>query len=166
MKKFFWTVGLGCIGLLFIVAGIYAAIAVYRSFNPYLDREISGPTLLAADGVEITPPKPLRAERVVQQVVLYVEKPVKATRDTFELILPDGSKVIPEVQLVDEHGNLYDLTEPSEILNPNSPEALQRAFGRWNLPKDKLYRSVRIKSAKPVPVAKIVWRCYDPQDLK
>jgi hypothetical protein len=136
-----------------------------RLTNPYLDQEISGPRVLSDEWLEIVPDKPLRPERIVQQIIIYVDKPVTMDRDSWDLVLPDGSRVSPEVELVDEDGNIYELTVPSAVENPNSNEAFQRGFGLRGLPKDKVYRAVRIKSAKPVRVLKIVWRCYDPRDI-
>lgn len=166
VKKILLGFSLACFGVLVIIGGIYASLSVYRTLHPYVDREISGPIVISPDWVEIAPKNPLRAELVVQQVVIYVQRPIKESRDSWELILPDGSKVIPEVQLIDEQGNVYDLTEPSGTQNPHSVEAFQRGFSNRTLPKDKVYKSVRVRSAKPVSVLKVVWRCYDPRDIK
>jgi hypothetical protein len=138
---------------------------VARLFHPYLELQVKGPTTLSNDWQEIVPEIPLRAERVVQQVVIYVEKPVAKDRDAWDLVMPDGSRVTPEVQLIDEDGHVYNLLEPSAVTNPNSTESFQRGFGIRNLPKDRVYPRVRIRSATPVRVLKIVWRCYDPRDI-
>jgi hypothetical protein len=148
------------------VFGLYTFIGIYGFFRPYQDREIMGSATISSSWLEIVPKEPLRAEQVVQQVVLYVRKPVKQARDSWELILPDGSQTIPEVELVDQDGRTYYLTEPSAIASPGSDEAFQRGFGAWQLPKDKVYRLVRLRSDKPIPVSKIVWRSYDPQNRK
>jgi len=149
-----------------LVLGAFNVIGFFsRLFHPYLDLEIKGPTTLSNDWQEIVPQKPLRPERLVQQVVIYVEKPVTKDRDSWELVMPDGSRVTPEVQLIDDHGNVYDLLVPSAATYPNSTEAFQRGFGNRDLPRDRVYPRVRIRSAMPVPVLKIVWRCYDPRDI-
>ena len=144
---------------------LYTSESIYRFFHPYLDRQIAGATTVPSDWLEITLQEPLRAERVVQQVVLYVDKPVTHPRDSWELIFPDGSKVIPEVQLVDQDGKVYDLTEPTTVTKPGSRESFQRGFGARQLPSDKTYRTVRIRSDRPFKVLKIIWRCYDPRDI-
>jgi hypothetical protein len=149
-----------------LTLGVLGSIDLYRRLtNPYLAQEISGPRVLSDEWLEIVPDKPLRPERIVQEIIIYVDKPVTKDRDFWDLVLPDGSRVTPEVELVDEDGNIYKLTLPSAVENPNSIEAFQRGFGLRGLPKDKVYRTVRIKSAKPVKVLKIVWRCYDPRDI-
>ncbi len=165
MKKALLMLGSACLlGLL--VLGVVTVIGFFtRLFHPYLDLQIKGSTTLSNEWQEIVPEKPLRPERVVQEVVIYVEKPVTKDRDSWDLVMPDGSRVTPEVQLIDDHENVYDLLVPSAVRNPNSTEAFQRGFGKRDLPKDRIYPRIRIRSATPVRVLKIVWRCYDPRDI-
>jgi hypothetical protein len=165
IAKFLIIVGLAVSLTLLVLVVLGGVDLLKRMMNPYIDQEISGPGVLSNDWLEITPAKPLRADRIVQQVVIYVEKPITEEAYGWSLVLPDGSRVTPEVELVAEDGNIYELNVPSSATYPNSVEALQRGFGFRGLPKDKLYRKVRLRSAKPVNVLKIVWRCYDPRDI-
>src|SRR2546429_7230822 len=116
MKKIFLILA---VVLIVIIAALSVnmSIGIFRFLKPNLDQEIMGPGVVSSSWLEITPKEPLRAERVVQQVVLYVEKPVTHPRDSWELVLPDGSKVIPEVELVDQDGKIYHLTDPSTVAN-------------------------------------------------
>jgi len=165
VKRALLIVGSACLLGLFVL-GVFTVISwVTRLFHPYLDLQIKGPTTLSNEWQEIVPEKPLRPERVVQEVVIYVEKPVTQDRDSFDLVMPDGSRVTPEVQLIDDHENVYDLLVPSAFTYPNSTEAFQRGFGKRDLPRDRIYHRIRIRSATPVRVLKIVWRCYDPRDI-
>ena len=166
MKKRILILGIACfvtiaIGHAFV---LYTSPGIYRFFHPYLDRQLAGATTISVNWLEITPKEPLRADRVVQEVVLYVDKPVTHPRDSWELILPDGSKVKPEVQLVDNDGRVYELNEPTRFTKPGSSEAFQSGFSA-RLPNDKTFRTVRLRSNGAFGVSKIVWRCYDPRDV-
>lgn len=148
-----------------LALAVFISIKVYRVFNPNLDREISGAVTITAEWLEIRPEDPLRPEREIHQVVLDVEKPVTAQTNSWGLVLPDGSVVTPEVQLIDESSNVYSLTEPS--FNTNSSTGLTlRGFSLRNLPKDRLYTKVRVRSSKPIRVSRILWRSYNPWDRK
>ena len=107
---------------------------VYRLFNPYLDREITGPTTISSEWLEIMPKQPLRVERQIQYMILDVADPFEPIYDKWSLRLHDGSVVKPEVQLVDENGNVYDLTSPAL---DNKGIALRNS----DLPRDKVYRA-------------------------
>ena len=77
---------------------------IYRLFNPYLDREIAGPTTISSEWLEIVPKQPLRVERQIQYMILDVADPFEPLYDKWSLRLRDGSVVKPEVQLIDEDG--------------------------------------------------------------
>lgn len=165
MKRLLWVIGAAS----FLVLAFWSLsmhLKIYRFFSPHLDRQIAASLTISPEWVEISPVDALTADRQVQQVVLYVESPLKADKQSWGLLLPSGSLVIPEVQIVTQDGETYRMTDPSFIVDSSSSNYVQRGFGNHNLPKDKLYRAVRIRCDEPVPVSKVVWRCYDPRDRK
>src|SRR5438045_5362539 len=85
---------------------------IYRLFDPYSDEQIAGPTIVSSDWLEIAPKKPLKVERQIQMIVLDLDKSIKLERDG-TLVLPDGSTVTPEVQLVGDDGKTYELNHQS-----------------------------------------------------
>jgi hypothetical protein len=131
---------------------------MYRLFNPYLDREIAGPTTISSEWLEIMPEQPLRVERQIQYLTLDVADPFEPVYDNWSLRLNDGSVVRPEVQLVDEHGSVYNLTSPA-LDNKGI------AFGNSDLPSDRVYPVVRIRSDKPIKLSRIYWHCYNQWDV-
>jgi hypothetical protein len=150
-----------------IVFGTIMSMNIYRSlFNPYLDRTISGEITITDAWVEISPHEPLRADREIQEVVLAVKQPVKVESGGWGLVLTDGSTADLEVQIIDEDGNIYNLTSPTYTVSPGSKEPMSAGFGMRDLPKNKTYRTVRIRSSKPLVCARIYWRCYYPEDMK
>ena len=157
------------IAIVCLTVGNFILFRIYRYFNPYLDREISGQVTLSSQWLEITMKEPLRPERDRQKIIIDIEPPVKLepSGPSMGLVLPDGSVVIPEVQLIDQDGNIYNLTSPSASFEASPGGAWQRGFGRVEpLPKNKVYTAVRIRCEKPVRCSRIRWRSYNPSDLK
>jgi hypothetical protein len=154
------------LGLLVLVCVVGIAIVnlsvtgqIYRLFNPYLDREIAGPTIISSEWLEIVPDQPLRTERQIQYLVLDVADPFEPVYESWSLRLKDGSLVQPKVQLIDESGTVYDLTSPAL-------DEKGIGFRNSDLPQDRAYRTVLIRSDKPIHLSRIYWRCYNQKDLK
>lgn len=158
VKIIVWLVILGgLIGMAFV--NISVAGRIHRFFNPYLEREIAGSTAISPEWLEIVPKEPLRTERQVQYLVLDVAEPFEPDYANWSLRLKDGSLVQPKAQLSDEYGVIYDLTSPAL-------DEKGIAFKNSDLPRDRAYRTVRIRSDKPIKLSRVYWRCYNPWDLK
>lgn len=156
-KKVFLVIGVFCL-ISLAIFGISTSINIYRwIFNPYLDQDIAGPVMLSSDWLEIVPKEPLRAERQIQYMILNFAEPVKA--DYMRLRLPDGSLVVLEVQLVDQYGNIFNLRS-------SALDETRMGFTSENsLPKDRVYRTVRIRSNKPINISRIYWHCWNQWDV-
>ncbi|SRR5216684_3683978 len=140
----------------------------YRLFNPYLDTEIAGPTTISSDWLEIVPKQSLKPERQVQYLYIETAQPFAADYSTWGIRFPDGSTIVPEVQLVAEDGSSYDLHASSFSLKDPSHSDVVSGIGFFlqQLPKDKAYRMVRIRSLRPISCSRIYWRCFNQWDLK
>lgn len=157
-KKLLIVIGSIC---LVLVAGISLVIIggeVYRFFHPYLDREVSGPVTITMDWVEITPKKPLRAERQIQYLTLDMAEAFTPDYKLGGMRFADGAIAIPEVELIDQSGRTYSL-------NHSGMNEKGIVFFMPDLPKDRLYSVVRIRSDKPIKVSRIYWRCYNQWDV-
>ncbi len=137
---------------------------IYRLFNPYLDQEIAGTTIVSSEWSEIVPKKPLKVERQIQVIVLDLDKSIRLERDGSGLVLPDGSVVTPQVQLLGDDGKTYDLNHPSSWSNP-STGVTYAEFSLPELPKDRAYSKVRIRADKAVRCRRIFWRNYNQWDV-
>lgn len=157
LKKILLLLGLVCL-IPLIILGVSMSTELYRYFNPYLDQDIGGPVTISSEWLEIVPKKPLRVERQIQYMILDVTDSFEPDYDQWSLRLQDGSIVKPEVQLVDEDGNTYNLT---------SPALDRKGIGLRNseLPRDRAYRAVRIRSNKPIKLSRIYWHCYNQWDV-
>ena len=154
------------LGLLVLVGVLAIALVnlsmtgqIYRFFNPYLDREIAGPTTISSEWLEIVPEQRLRTERRIQYLVLDVADSFEPVYESWSLRLKDGSLVQPKVQLIDQSGKVYDLTSPAL-------DEKGIGFGNSDLPRDRAYPTVRIRSDKPIHLSRIYWRSYNQKDLK
>lgn len=158
-RKLLLIVGLACLIPIFAFA-IRFSPGLYRSiFSPYLEQEVAGPVTITQEWQEITPPKALRADRQLQYVILTIGGPFEPNnKGGWGLRLPDGSVVIPEVQLVDQGGPIVDLKSVTW-------DKTGMGFGAENLPKDRVYRAVRIRANKPIKVSRVYWRCWNTWDV-
>jgi len=148
-----------------VLASIFGAFQVYRFFNPYLDRKVAGPVTLSPQWLEIEPKEPLRIERKDQYIVFEIAEPLTTPNPSLEPTSDDGSIVTFEVQLVDQNGNRYDLTEPAG----DGRAEVWRGMGmdkHRSLPARVVFRTVRVRSNKTLKCSSILWRAYDPSDFK
>ena len=75
------------------------------------------------------------------------------------VIMPDGSRVKPEAQLVDLAGNTYDL----EYYGLFGQKLIIFTLRHQLMGRE--YRTVRVRSEKPIHLKKIFWRCYYTRDI-
>lgn len=120
-----------------------------------IDRQLAGSLTLTSDWTQLKPSPALRPSRQFQMVVLRFSAPIEPDLKTWGLRLADGTIAIPEVQLIDEYGNSYDLKSPTFIGNT------ERAFSRLGLPTDRAYTEVRIRSDRPINCEEVIWRCHN-----
>jgi hypothetical protein len=140
-----------------------SSCALYRKSHPNLDRDIAGPVSISSEWIEILPEEPLKPEREVQQVLIWFAQPY--TTGVNGITSPDGHTFSPEVQLIDQRGNAYNL-RISAIDSSGIGLSCCKEQGYQSLPKDRNYRAVRIRSDRLVNGSKVVWRCYNPWDFK
>ncbi|HWS86642.1 MAG TPA: hypothetical protein VN282_06745 [Pyrinomonadaceae bacterium] len=139
-----------------------SACALYRKLHPNLDQEIAGPVSVSSEWMEILPEEPLKPEREVQQVLIWFAQPYATNADG--IISPDGHTFHPEVQLIDQRGDAYNLRISGISSSGIALSCCKEGYRP--LPKDRKYRAVRIRSDRPVSGSKVVWRCYNPWDRK
>jgi hypothetical protein len=140
-----------------------------------VERQISGPVLIGPEWLDIRLDKPLRVSRRTQTVLLYVSDKHESYDELdapderrSAMRFPDGSVVRPEVQVVDEYGNVFRLNAVSFLGKDRTSGQLNAGLGfstQYNLaidsdfPSDRVYPLVRVRSDKPIHVSSIVWYC-------
>lgn len=163
-KKVLLVIGIAC-GFAAMVLTAIVSGSIYRLFFPYLDHDVTGQILISSEWTEIVPKKPFQVERQIQIIVLDLDKSVKLQENGWGLVLPDGSIVTPEVQVIDEEGNAYPLETPSAWFSPSTGVKYREFASEHELPKGKIFRAVRIRADKPVRCNRIFWRCYNIWDV-
>jgi hypothetical protein len=159
MKKV--LIGLGI--LLLVPAFWYSlviATGIFRSlFSPYLDQQLSGPVVVSTDWLEIKPKEPLKADRQIQYVLVNFAQPGTADVKSRGLRLADGTLVVPEVELVDDRGNSFGLKAVA------FGETVMGFSSDGDLPKDRTYPSVRIKTNRSIALSSIHWKRWNQWDV-
>jgi hypothetical protein len=152
MKKAFVSIliGLAC---LLVLSGGFVAYAIYKSKS--VDQVIATDILVSSEWTEITPDSSMKVKRQVQAIVFIIDD---YKHDVFDKIwqieLPNGTVVKPEVQIFDGYGNVYDLQDGGRSNNDINFTPKSTA----EFPKDRNYTKIRIRSDKSFQVSKVLWR--------
>jgi hypothetical protein len=142
---------------------LFVVLFFYRRMGPLptlSDRDIAGPTAITSQWLEIKPAPLLKPSGKTSLVILELEGDYTADLQSQMLRFPDGALGMPEVQLVDEQGNVL----PLHFLMVHHRDRTGSnfiggaGFGRSDLPADRSYAKVRVRSDKPMKCSKVIWR--------
>ena len=135
----------------------------YKRMGPlpnFTDRDIAGATTITSEWLEIKPDPALKASSKMSLVILELEGDYAPDFGSQKLRYPDGTLGVPDVQLIDEQGNVF----PLHFLmvhhrDRSGSNAIGGAgFGASDLPGDRSYSKLRIRSDKTMKCSKIIWR--------
>lgn len=105
---------------------------------------------ITTEWTDLTMTAPMKAEQDRQMIVLSGNG--LDTR-SFEAVLPDGTVVKPEIQIIDDQGSVYDTRlSTMNYRGPGFGPAKGLAF-----PKDRTYVKLRVRSDIPFKITKIYW---------
>lgn len=142
-----------------VCVGVLVMLTVCGSRDRIIDQTIRRDATLTSEWTEITPEKPLKTERQQQEIVLYLAEPFSGDFEAKGVRLADGSIVHPEVQLVDTSGRTYDL----KYYGFRGHELIR--FTLKDQLKGKEFRTVRIRSEKPIHCKEIIWSYFNWGDV-
>ena len=149
----------GAAGLLLLsfIGGVFYGLATSDS-----EQIVSGPVTLSAEWIEFVPRKPLRPLKDTQEIVLDVDPSEGLIEDNLHLDrmqLSSGVLLRPQIQLVDELGNVFN----AEVSRYPVPSLYKNGLSGYvsNLPKDREITKVRVRSDSAVRLTKIVWHCHN-----
>jgi len=133
--------------------------------------KISGPVELSDQWIELQPKPYLKADKDSENVVLELEPPYKAdfygegkgSNAGKGILMPDGEVVNPEIQVIDQRGNVFNL------VNSGSRRTFWPAYdlpypNEW--PRDREYKAVRIRSRRGIKCKAIYWFSESSRDLE
>ena len=146
---------------LFIV--LVVAFLLYRRTGPLptlTDRDIAGATAITSQWLEIEPVPALKPAGKQSFVILELEGDYTPDFQSQMLRFPDGSLGMPEVQLLDQQGNVFPLHFLMVHHRDRTGSNVMggAGFGAPELPTDRSYGKVRVRSDKPMKCSKIIWR--------
>ena len=146
---------------LFIV--LVVALLLYRRMGPLptpTDRDIAGPTAITSQWFEIGPTPALKPSGKTSFVILELEGDYTPDFQAQMLRFPDGALGMPDVQLVDEQGTVFPLHFLMVHHRDRTGSNVMggAGFGTPDLPADRSYSEVRVRSDKPMKCSKVIWR--------
>ena len=134
---------------------LFGAYYLLQTRSPYIDRKIAGPTTISNEWVEITPNETLEPKGDYQEVALGLAAPyivpIKEDRPLDGVKMPDGSRVAPEVEMIDVQGNKFTL---------NISGARGESLLEYRLRGDQVgrkYRTVRIRAEREIQLRSVYW---------
>jgi len=133
--------------------------------------KLSDAVTVRNEWLEFHPQSSLKADKDIQMVVLDLESPFKydfykegvGPNSGMGILMPDGEVINPEIEIIDQDGNKFNLvwSGARQTFSPvySLPHPNQ-------LPRDREYKTVRIRSPRPIKCKVIYWFCESAKDWK
>jgi hypothetical protein len=142
---------------------LFVAFFLYQRMGPLptlTDRDIAGPTAITSQWLEIKPTPLLKSSGKTSFVILELEGDYTPDFQSQMLRFPDGTLGMPEVQLVDERGDVFPLLFLMVHHRDRTGSQVMggAGFGAPDLPADRSYAKVRVRGDKPMKCSKVIWR--------
>jgi hypothetical protein len=143
-------------------------------FHSYEVR-ISGPVTLGDTWVEFHPEPYLKPDNDWQEVGLELERPFNT--DFFDkgkgpnkgkgILMPDGDVINPEIEVVDQNGNVFALVWVGAFVPGNGKGGTARYDRPYpqKFPRDREYKAVRIRSSRTIKCKAIYWFSQSVKDM-
>jgi hypothetical protein len=125
----------------------------------YVVQPVAPRAEIGTDWTVLTPPKALLWSKPVEELAFLIDSPHQIG-EHLEVVGPKGEKFVPEVQLLSPSGKWYQM-DSHGILGEEMFFTLRN--GSSDLTS---FNEVRIRSDVPITISKVLWRGYDPNDVK
>ena len=156
MKKRFIISALAILGIGGIAISAYVAVVLVLNFWP-TDRTLAKDLPVSADWTEIIDDSGFTAKYRDQSVNLRI--PGIDPDSRFDGIKrSDGSMINVEIELFDESGAVYPLELSGYVTKFH-----RDAVFRGQLPKNRRFVKVRVRSDVPFTCSEVYWRDYNPE---
>jgi hypothetical protein len=140
------------LGIMLFVILAYYALIFFLLARMRSSRVIAHNVLVSADWLDVFPRPPLKVEHDVQHVYLAIEGcKYNSHRSLKPITLKDGTELNPEIQVLDEYGEVYNLqglTVVGDLVGFST-----------HFPRDRVYTEVKIRNDKPFHCSKVYWKC-------
>ena len=144
---------------------VFAMVPSCRSDSYWV--KLSGPQTISDQWIDLGPRQPLRVDKDRQYIVLDLELPFRDSpglKKDLGILMPDGDVINPDVELMDQDNKTYQLVyagSTGAFPNPDTKYALPKGA---DFPRDRVYKTVRIRSPRPIKVKAIYWFCDSVRD--
>ncbi len=131
------------------------------------DQEIVGENVLInSNWTEILSQQPLQIKKRFQRISLQVLCEQNLDQEENLWFLADGTAIHPQVQIVDEFGNTYELKGGQagghhKDLDIFVASSLGFSYKPCGLPKDRTYTKIRVRNDQTFLCPKIIWLDYE-----
>ncbi len=158
-KAIFITIGL-LFGIAVMVLGVFE-YGMYR-LEPVRD-VVAVDVNVTREWQEFSPPKPLKIRRQTQRLEINIVGYKFDVNEQlpWKITLENGTVVNPEVQIVDQFGNTFELRDSTRVGTTIGFTPVGDANGDTSFPNDRTYTKVRIRSDVPFRCSSIVWTNKD-----
>jgi hypothetical protein len=114
---------------------------------------------LTASWTEFRPAQPLLWSEPQQEICFHIDSPHEISSE-LTIIGPNGERFVPDVELIADSGRV--LVMDTHGFLPDKMVYQLRAK-----PSDvAVIKAVRIRSSSPLRITNLVWRGYDPAEVK
>jgi hypothetical protein len=156
----------GLIGISLIFIGLFVYINFF--FGKYIKETVlESNFLITSDEKEIDIKNLVKIEKDINYISILLEPSYETITfsDGGGIRIPTGEVVNPEIKLVDEDGKEYLLAYGGSRSSAPRNEYANYRY-EVDLPVDKKYEKVLIRSDIPIKTQKIIWTGYNARDLK
>jgi hypothetical protein len=150
-------IAVGALSIVLVVALLYRRMGPLPTLT---DRDIAGATAISSQWLEIEAAPALKPSGKQSLITLELEGDYTPDFQVQMLHFPDGSLGMPEVQLVDQQGHVFPLHFLMAHHRDRTGSNVMggAGFGAPDLPTDRSYSKVRVRSDRPMKCSKIIWR--------
>jgi hypothetical protein len=155
------SIGLLIVFIILFAGGLTIKMVFFRQYirNVVLIENV----VIAPEWKEVGTPDLLKVEKDNQYISLLLESPFEDDTRAGGIKAPDGTIIKPEIRLVDDEGREYSLHYGGARRFEDGVFVNYRYEA--NLPPDKHFAKVIIRSAASIPLRQILWSGYNTKDL-
>lgn len=146
-----------------LLAAAFYGLIVYLQYDFSNEQVVTTDILVTESWTDIVPESPMNVSKQIQTVYLEIKgyKLDNHQAASWEIKLPDGTVIKPELQLIDGSGNTFILEHGSHLLRQDVDligfSITANNGGNTKIPDDRTYTKLRIRSDKPFRCSKIIW---------
>lgn len=140
---------------------LISIVFITGCINRYEWKElIDEPLLITIDGKHITPEKPFRAIKPMNELCIQIPEGYKPDTKQWSFSGEKGELIYPYAVLISKNGNEYELRSRAFLSNRKKGQFVCLFTIKVKL-QSVIFNSVTLFSNIPFKTQKVVWRSYD-----